>query len=336
MTFQAYAADSAEGELTRKEWELGELAPNEIDIKVDYCGLCHSDLSMLKNHWEMTDYPIVPGHEVVGTVSAKGEAVTNLELGQRVGLGWFAGSCGTCQPCLGGQQNLCSDAQGTIVGRAGGFAESVRTQALWAIPLPEALSSEAAGPLFCGGITVFNPIVQNNISPLDRVAVIGIGGLGHIALQFLNKWGCEVTAFSTSADKEERARELGAHHFVNSRDEGQLDKVANSFDLVLSTVNVELDWERYIAALRPQGKLHLVGAAPKVESAVFPLLMGEKSIGASPLGSPGTAARMVDFAARHEIAPQVEVMPMSEINEAFSKLEKDQPAHRIVLQADFE
>ena len=205
MKFQAYASDSAEEKLATREWELGELAPNEVDIEVDYCGLCHSDLSMLKNHWEMTEYPMVPGHEVVGRISAKGDAVTNLEVGQRVGLGWFAGSCGTCQPCMGGQQNLCSDAKGTIVGRAGGFAESVRTEALWAIPLPEAIDSEAAGPLFCGGITVFNPIVQNNISPMDRVAVIGIGGLGHMALQFLNKWGCEVTAFSTSP-REGRTR----------------------------------------------------------------------------------------------------------------------------------
>lgn len=335
MKFQAYAAESAQGKLAVREWELGELGPNEVDIAVDYCGLCHSDLSMLKNHWEMTAYPIVPGHEVVGKIRAKGESVSHLQIGQRVGLGWFAGSCGTCQPCLGGQQNLCADAKGTIVGRAGGFAESVRTEALWAIPLPDGIDSEAAGPLFCGGITVFNPIVQNNVSPMDRVAVVGIGGLGHMALQFLNRWGCEVTAFSTSADKEEHARQLGAHHFVNSRDEAQLDKVAGSFDLILSTVNVELAWEKYIAALRPQGTLHLVGAAPKVESGVFPLILGQKSISGSPLGSPGITARMVEFAARHNIAPKVEVMPMSEINEAFDKLEKEQPAHRIVLQADF-
>ncbi|WP_411847478.1 NAD(P)-dependent alcohol dehydrogenase [Roseibacillus persicicus] len=335
MKYQAYAADLAEGKLSIRDWELGELGPNEVDIDVDYCGLCHSDVSMLKNHWEMTGYPIVPGHEVVGRVSAKGKSVAHLEVGQRVGLGWLAGSCGTCQPCLGGHQNLCADSKGTIVGRAGGFAESVRAEALWAIPLPDGVDSEAAGPLFCGGITVFNPIVQNNISPMDRVAVVGIGGLGHMALQFLNKWGCEVTAFSTSPDKEDQARELGAHHFVNSRDDSQLDKVAGSYDLILSTVNVELDWEKYVAALRPQGTLHLVGAAPKVESSVFALIQGQKSISASPVGSPGITARMVEFSARHQIAPKVEVMPMSQINEAFDKLEKDKPAHRIVLKADF-
>lgn len=235
-----------------------------------------------------------------------------------------------------GDHNLCANGQGTIVGHHGGFANKVRTQALWATPIPDALDLSAVGPLFCGGITVFNPIVQNRVSPMDRVGVVGIGGLGHMALQFLNKWGCEVTAFSTTPDKEDDARQLGAHHFINSRDEGDLDAAANSLDMILVTVNVELDWEKYVAALRPKGTLHLVGAAPKVESGVFPLMVGQKSISASPLGSPSTTARMVDFAARHGIAPRTEILPMSQIDAAFAKLEHDQPAHRIVLKNDFE
>lgn len=335
MQFQAYQASQAGGDLKAKSIEVGELQPDQIDIAIDYCGICHSDISMLNNDWEMSQYPLIPGHEVVGTVREKGENVAHLEVGQKVGLGWFSGSCKVCRHCLAGDHNLCDEAQPTIGGHTGGFAEVVRAQSLWAIPLPDNIEFQAAGPLFCGGITVFNPIIQNRVSPLDRVGVVGIGGLGHIALQFLNKWGCDVTAFSTSPDKEEHAKKLGAHHFINSKDEKQLKEVAGTFDLILVTVNVELDWEPYIAALNKRGMLHFVGAAPKVESAVFPLISGQKSISATPLGSPHTTARMVDFAARHQIAPKVEVLPMSEINRAFKKLEEESPAHRIVLKADF-
>ena len=156
-----------------------------------------------------------------------------------------------------------------------------------------------------------------------------------MAVQFLSKWGCDVTAFSTSPEKEEHARNFGAHHFINSKDPDALQKAADSFDFLLVTVNVELDWEKYIAALRPKGKLHLVGAAPSVSSGVFPLIEGEKSIGASPLGSPATTLKMLEFSARHDIKPQTEVLPMSEINRAMKKLQEESPAHRIVLQNDF-
>ncbi|MEM9018312.1 MAG: zinc-binding dehydrogenase, partial [Verrucomicrobiota bacterium] len=156
------------------------------------------------------------------------------------------------------------------------------------------------------------------------------------AIQFLNKWGCEVTAFSTSPDKEEAIRSLGAHHFVNSRDNAALDAIARTLDFILVTVNVELNWSKYIAALRPQGKLHLVGAAPSVSSDVSSLLETQKTIGASPLGSPSTTRRMLEFSGRHDIVPQTEILPMSEINEAFRKLHDESPAHRIVLQNDFD
>ena len=335
MTIHAYASREAGGKLEPFEYDPGELAADEVEIAVDYCGLCHSDLSMWQNHWQLSQYPFVPGHEVSGTVAAKGDLVTDLEIGQKVGVGWSSGSCGKCLACLSGNQNLCADNEGIIVGHHGGFADRVRARSPWVTPIPDDLDPAVVGPLFCGGITVFNPIVINEVSPTDRVGVVGIGGLGHMALQFLDKWGCHVTAFSTSPDKEEETKKLGADHFVNSRDDSQLSSVANSLDLILVTVNVELDWEKYIAALRPGGKLHLVGAAPKVESAVFPLLEAQKSIGASPLGSPATTRRMVEFTARHGIAPRVETLPLSEINEAFRKLEEESPAHRIVLKNDF-
>ncbi len=336
MNIQAYAATEAGGKLKRFDYDPGELAPDEVEIDVAYCGLCHSDLSMLGNDWKMSSYPFVPGHEIVGTIAAKGDAVTHLEVGQKVGMGWHARSCQVCDQCLAGDQNLCQAAEQTIVGRHGGFAEKVRSHALWAIPLPDRLDLESAGPLFCGGITVFNPILQCGVLPTDRVGVVGIGGLGHMALQFLNKWGCEVTAFSSSPDKEAAARGFGAHHFVNSRDSEALKPLRQSLDLILVTVNVELDWKRYIEALRPKGRLHFVGAAPRVESEISPLLGLQRSISASPLGSPSTVNRMLEFAARHEIAPETELMPMSEVNRAMERLESEKPAHRLVLVNDFD
>lgn len=335
MSIRAYAAAAVREPLSLVEYDPGELGPDEVEIDVAYCGLCHSDVSMWGNDWTISHYPFVPGHEVVGTVSAKGEAVGHLSLGQKVGLGWYSRSCGTCDECLSGDQNLCAEVSQTIVGRHGGFAEKVRAQALWATPLPDTMDMASSGPLFCGGITVFNPILECGVSPTDRVGVVGIGGLGHMAVQFLHKWGCEVTAFSSSPDKEAAARELGAHHFVNSRDAEAIRKLARSLDLILVTVNVELDWESYLAALRPKGRLHLVGAAASVGCSVSTLLESQRSIGASPLGPPAAVNRMLEFSARHRIAPKVEVMPMSEANRAFQRLIEEKPAHRLVLAADF-
>ena len=335
MFVKAYAASEAAAPLQPFEYELGEIGAEQVDIAVSHCGICHSDLSMLHNDWEITEYPFVPGHEIVGTVKAVGPGVTHLSVGQTVGLGWFAQSCMICPQCLSGNHNLCPSAEGVIVGRHGGFADVVRAHKGWVIPLPEGVNANNAGPLFCGGTTVFNPIVQNNIRPTDRVGVVGIGGLGHMALRFLRAWGCEVTAFSTSPDKEEEAVELGAHRFVNTRDSGALEKLAGHFNLILVTVNVALPWDEYVNALTPKGKVHIVGAAPSVEATVFPLLIGQKSVGASPLGSPATMGTMLEFAARHGIEPVTEHFPMSKANDALEKLRSGKPRYRIVLENDF-
>ena len=330
---QAYAAHEPGGELKPFEYEPGELKSEEVEIQVEYCGICHSDLSMLDNEWEMTSYPFVPGHEVVGTVAATGEAVTKFHVGQRVGLGWFSRSCMICEWCTSGNHNLCLTAEGTIVNRHGGFADKVRAHQNWVSLLPETMNPATAGPLFCGGITVFNPIVQLDVKPTDRVGVIGIGGLGHMAIRFLHAWGCDVTAFSTSPDKEPEAKQLGANHFVNSRDATALKSLENSFDLILSTINADLNWDTYIAALRPQGHLHLVGVAPNpVSSQVFPLILGQKSISGSPLGSPTTTNRMLDFAARHGVEPVTEFFSFDQVNEAMEKLRSGKPRYRIVLK----
>jgi uncharacterized zinc-type alcohol dehydrogenase-like protein len=330
---KGYAATEPGGALKEFEYDLGPLGNSQVEIKVEYCGLCHSDLSMLNNDFGTTQYPLVPGHEVVGTVETVGPYAKGLSLGQRVGLGWFASSCLTCEWCKSGNHNLCPSRIGTIVGRYGGFADRVRADAAWVVPLPEELDPQAAGPLFCGGVTVFNPIVQFKVKPTDRVGVVGIGGLGHMALLFLNAWGCEVTAFSSSPEKEAEAKRFGADHFVNSRDPEALKKVANSLDFILSTVNVPLDWEAYIAALRPKGRLHLVGVVMQpISVPVFPLLAGQKSISSSPTGSPAIMAMMLDFAVRHHVQPTIETYRFREINEAFEKLQHGKARYRIVLR----
>ena len=330
---KAYAAFEAGGELKPFEYDPGPLAEHDVEIAVDYCGICHSDLSMLNNEWGATQYPFVPGHEVAGKISAVGKHVSKFNIGDRVGLGWHSGYCNDCNTCLEGDHNLCSSAQGTLFGRHGGFADKVRAQATSVVALPDALSSEKAGPLFCGGVTVFNPMVQFDLKPTAKVAVIGIGGLGHMAVKFLNAWGCEVTAFTSSESKRTEALALGAHKTLNSRDSDELSSAANSFDLVLSTVNVKLDWGRYIQTLKPKGRLHFLGATLEpIEVSVFALMGAQRSISSSPVGSPAVIAQMLDFAARHHIEPEVEVFDMADVNAALERLEKGSPRYRVVLK----
>ena len=328
----AYAAFEAGKPLQPYEYDPGVLGSNEVEIDVDFCGICHSDVSMVENEWGISQFPLVPGHEVVGTITAKGQSVTHLEVGDQVGLGWHAGYCMTCSDCLSGDHNMCANAEGTIVSHHGGFADKVRAQATSVLKLPEGLDLESAGPLFCGGITVFNPLIQFNIKPTDSVAVIGIGGLGHMALQFFNSWGCQVTAFTSSEAKTKEALELGAHQTINSRDSDALEAAAGQFDLVLSTVNVKLDWNKYIETLKTRGRLHLVGATLEpLDLQLFPMLMGQRSVSASPVGSPANIARMLEFAARHDIKPIIEKFRLDQVNEAFEHLKSGQARYRIVL-----
>ena len=258
-TIQAFAALKKGAPLTPYEYNAGPLEADHVEIAVTHCGLCHSDLSMIENDWGGSSYPLVPGHEVVGIVAAMGPQVKGLKLGQRVGVGWYSGSCMACRQCLAGDHHLCATASSTI-GTHGGFASHVRTHWAWATPLPESLDSAKVGPLFCGGATVFNPIVAFGVKPTDRVGVIGIGGLGHMALQFLNKWGCDVYAFTSSDSKRDEAMQLGARHVVNSRDSDAMRSIKGSLDFIISTVNVPLDWPVIIETLAPKGRLHVVGA----------------------------------------------------------------------------
>lgn len=330
---KAYAVMEAGGKLEPFEYDPGPLADHDVEIEVDYCGICHSDLSMINNEWGMTQYPFVPGHEVAGRISAIGKHVSKFKLGERVGLGWHAGYCNECHTCMEGDHNLCSSAKGTIIGRHGGFADKVRAQATSVVALPDKVSSQTAGPLFCGGVTVYNPLVQFDIKPTAKVAVIGIGGLGHMALKFLNAWGCEVTAFTSSESKVAQALELGAHKTLNSQDSKALKQAAYSFDLIISTVNVSLDWNAYINTLKAKGRLHLVGAVTEpLKVNILGMMFAQRSLSSSPVGSPAVIAQMLDFADRHNIEAEVEEFDMKNVNEAVDRLENGSPRFRVVLK----
>jgi alcohol/geraniol dehydrogenase (NADP+) len=333
--FHGYAAKEVGKPLSEFEYDPGPLADDQVEIRVQSCGICHSDLSMLDNAWGMSQYPLVAGHEVVGEIVALGSQVKHLNVGQRVGLGWFSGSCMHCPECLDGHHNLCHSGQHTIVGRHGGFADRVRSHWSWAIPLPEGIDAASAGPLFCGGITVFHPIEQFDVRPTDSVGVIGIGGLGHLGLQFLNKWGCQVTAFTSTDAKAEEARKFGAHEIVNSRDDDAIAKAASSLDFLLVTVNATLNWGAYLNTLKPRGRMHLVGAVLEpIPVPAFTLIGAQRSVSGSPMGSPATTARMLEFCKRHDIRPQIETFPMSKVNDALDHLRAGKARYRIVLEND--
>jgi len=332
-TVNAYAAHEPKGILTPFKYELPTLGSDQVDIKVHYCGICHSDLSMINNEWGMTTYPIVPGHEIIGEVVAVGSEVKNLKPNDLVGLGWSSASCMHCKQCMEGNHHLCQSSEGTIVGRHGGFADKVRCHWSSAILLPEGINAQKAGPLLCGGITVFNPIILAGVKPTDKVGVIGIGGLGHMALKFLNKWGCEVIAFSSNPDKKEQILAMGATKVINSRDPKELESITGSLNFILNTTNVTLDWNSYLVALAPKGRFHNVGAVLEpMAIPTFTLLVGEKTVGSSPIGSPALIRTMLEFCVRHDIYPMVEEFPLAKVNEAIEHLEKGKARYRIVLK----
>jgi alcohol/geraniol dehydrogenase (NADP+) len=329
---QGLAAHAAGAELLPFKYEPGDLGPLQVEISITHCGICHSDLHLISNDWGISQYPFIPGHEIIGTVNAVGSGVHSLKAGQRVGLGWQANSCGECEWCTRGMENLCPTAEATCVRRHGGYASRVRANVRFVVPIPDALESEHAAPLLCGGITVYNPLRTHGVNPSSRVGVIGIGGLGHLAIQFARVFGAEVTAFSTSSSKEAEARALGAHRFVNTRETRALKEVTGSLDYILSTVNADQDWGIYVQALRPTGTLCLVGVPPSpVAIQAFPLISGIRSLTGSPIGSPARIREMLDVAARHGVKAQTERFPMAKANEAIEKVKKNKVRYRAVL-----
>ncbi len=333
MKVIGYATTSPGKRLEPFSYELGKLSSHEVRIQISHCGICHSDVHLIDNDWQISKYPLVPGHEVIGIVSEMGTEVSTLRIGDRVGVGWQCGSCLECEYCVKGDENLCQDSSSTCVGRYGGFSEMLQTDSRFAFKIPDGLESDSAAPLLCGGITVYSPLRHFGVLPGMHVGVVGIGGLGHLAVQFARNFGCRVTAFSTTKSKEEEALALGAHAFIPSNDLDELAHAAYTLDFILVTANATLDWESYVRALKPNGKLCFVGAAPdNLTVSIMELLSKRKSICGSPIGGRHTIREMLSFAANNDIYAKTEVLPMSEVNTALDKVRANKARYRMVLK----
>lgn len=332
MRFRALAALAAKGDLVPHEYEPAPLGPHDVEIAISHCGLCHSDLHLIDDSWARSRYPLVPGHEIAGTVVAAGPLVVGLRPGARVGVGWQRGACLACDLCLRGEENLCLEQQATCLGHPGGLADRIRVDGRFVFPLPDGLDGAAAAPLLCGGITVYAPLRRLGVGAISRVGVIGVGGLGHIAIKMLRALGAETVAFSSSPDKREAALAMGAHEVVSSTDAKAVLAQAGRLDLVLSTVHARLDWTSYLRALRPNGVLCLLGLPPGLIQIPPALLVtGQRAIMGSDIGGRAAIREMLAFAARHRVTPDVEVAPLAAANAAVARLRGNQARYRIVL-----
>jgi uncharacterized zinc-type alcohol dehydrogenase-like protein len=332
MAITAYAAKAAGKPLEKFQYEPDELGPFDIEVKITHCGICHSDIHLIDNDWQMSQYPLIAGHEIIGTVAAKGRLVTGLEKGQRVGIGWQRTSCLNCDLCQTGYENLCLQNEATCMGHHGGFAHAIRADSRFAYDIPEELDSQNAGPLLCAGITVYSPLRHYDVKPRMKVGVIGIGGLGHLALQYARAMGCEVTAFSSSADKETEARSFGAHRFIPSNSDAELGKAANSLDFIISTVYTDLNWPAYINILKPNGRLCFVGAVTNpISVPTFPLVLGQKNVSGSVIGGRKVMREMLEFSVRHGITTKAELYPIDQVNVAIDRVKQNKVKYRAVV-----
>ncbi|MGE5626362.1 MAG: NAD(P)-dependent alcohol dehydrogenase [Bacillota bacterium] len=333
MSISAWAASKARSPLTAFRYEPAPLGPRDVEIRISHCGICHSDLHLINDDWGVSRYPLVPGHEIVGTVTGLGSGVSHLKVGQRVGVGWQRSACGECEYCRRGDDNLCAKTEATCVGHHGGFAAAIVTDGRFAFPIPDALESALAAPLLCAGVTVFSPLARHGVGPGMRVGIVGIGGLGHIAVQFAAKLGAAVMALSSTAAKAEDAHRLGAAEFLDTSDSGALQKARRSLDYILSTVNVDLPWGEYLKLLRPNGTLCFVGATPG-NLGIRPgeLLSGQRTLTGSTIGGRRSMTEMLSFAAEHQVRPRIEAMPMGEVNTALQRVAANQARFRMVLE----
>lgn len=332
MEVRGWAAKQEGAPLEPVEYELVLRSPHDVLVAVEACGICHSDIHMIDNDWRMSTYPLVPGHEVVGRVVEKGAAVEGLEVGQRVGIGWQASACMTCPDCLAGNENLCDHHQGLIVTGKGGFASHVLVDGRFALPFPEKLPVEA-GPLLCGGVTVYSALRHAGMSLGGRVGVIGLGGLGHLAVLFASRLGNEVTVFTTTPEKAQEAEKLGATQAFVVEPGQSPPSPPYRLQVLLSTVPYPQDWVAYLQWLDSDGTLVLVASGPQpLEIPFWALLTKRRRIMASPIGGRAMIREMLDVAARFGIVPKVEVFPMAAVNQALERVRQNRVRFRAVLR----
>lgn len=334
LMVSGYAAAAPRARLEPYTYESPELGDRDVRVSVTHCGLCYTDIHGIDDYYGISTYPFVPGHEIVGFVTAAGPAALEFHAGDRVGIGWQGRACWQCEYCRQGDEHLCVAIDGAATWDPhGGFATSVVVDSRFAYPLPDSMPAETAAVLMCAGLAVYAPL-RRFATDSSRVGIVGVGGLGHLAIQFAHARGSNVTAISSSPDKEADALRFGADRFIVG-DQGGLRSIEDQLDLLLCTVHGDTTrWERLMLPLRRnQGRLVLVGF-PQISLDPQELVVRQVSITGSLLGSRATMREMLQFASDHRITPVIEVMPMSAINEAIQRLKENRVRYRVVLVND--
>ncbi|MDP1578663.1 MAG: NAD(P)-dependent alcohol dehydrogenase [Candidatus Didemnitutus sp.] len=342
FSVKAYLTPSATSPLAPAVIERREPLPSDVKIEILYCGVCHSDLHFARNEWHFTQYPAVPGHEIVGRVTAVGSAVQKFKVGDTVGVGCLVDSCRTCASCREGLEQFCDLglAGGTYAGwdkhlntpTLGGYSQSIVVTEDFVLRMPANLDPAAAAPLLCAGITTYSPLKHWKIGPGQKVGVVGLGGLGHMAVKFARAFGAHVVLFTTSKSKVADAKRLGAHDVVVSTDEKQMAPHAGSFDFILDAVSADHDLNTYMNLLKRDGNMTLVGAPEKpLPVAAFPLLMRRRSLSGSLIGGLPETQEMLDFCGKHNITAEIEMIRMDQINEAYERMLQSDVKYRFVI-----
>ena len=339
---KAYGTESKEADLKEMNIERREATPNDVEIEILFCGVCHSDLHTARNDWGGTKYPAVPGHEIVGRITKVGSEVSKFKVGDLAGVGCIVDSCGTCESCKKNLEQYCQTGfVGTYNGKDehlgghtfGGYSQKVVVDADHVLRIPENLDLAAVAPLLCAGITTWSPLRHWNVGSDSKVAVVGLGGLGHMAIKLAKGLGAEVTLFSRTPSKTEDAKQLGADHVVISTDEEQMKSVAGKFDVIIDTVPYDHDVNPYVSTLNISGTLVLVGFIGKMEEALFtpPMIMGRRSVAGSVIGGIAETQEMLDFCGEHNIVSEIEMINMQDINEAYERMLKSDVRYRFVI-----
>ena len=340
---KAYSAASATSPLASITIPRRDLTERDVEIEILFCGVCHSDLHMVRNEWSdamATVYPIVPGHEIVGRVTRLGSGVKTRKVGDLVGVGCLVDSDGTCEACKAGLEQVCPNLTLTYgspdkhLGGVtyGGYSDKIVVDEHFVLRIPETLDPAGAAPLLCAGITTYSPLRHWNVTPGKKVGVIGLGGLGHMAVKFADAFGAHVVVFTTSAAKKDDALRLGADEVVLSRDANEMQQHAGSFDFILDTVSAEHDVNAYLSLLRLDGALTLVGAPPKpLQVSAFSLIMGRRSLSGSNIGGIAETQEMLDFCGQHGITADIEVIAIQSINDAYERLLKSEVKYRFSI-----
>lgn len=341
---KAYGATAPDSGVNPLTIERRTLRDEDVAIDIAYCGVCHSDLHAARNDWGRTNYPFVPGHEIAGTVSAVGAGVTRFKVGDRVAVGTTIDSCRKCDACEDGEENYCREGStGTYNGKDridgsptyGGYSKAIVVAEPFVLRIPDGLDMAAAAPLLCAGITTYSPLKNWNVGPGTKVGVIGLGGLGHMGVKFAKALGAEVTMITTSPEKGEDARKLGADHVLVSTDKAAMRAASRSFDFLLDTVPVKHDVTPYLFLLDRKGTLCIVGMIEMMEPFHSGLLLGgQKAVSGSGVGGIAQTQEMLDLCAAKGIGAEIEVIAMDQINHAFERMEKADVRYRFVIDME--